>query len=300
MALYQHLQSFSIAIISVGPIPRHVAFIMDGNRRFAKKLDMPVKKGHEAGGLTLLNLCYACKKIGVRCVSAYAFSIENFNRPKEEVDALTSMFAVKLDEFAKRARDFYDPLYGSRLRVVGDHSLVSEEMRDKIKNVEELTKDGRDFTLYICFPYTSRNDIYHVVHQSVDRCLTKTLNSNNINVSTFTDSMYFDCFSNKCDLLIRTSGHIRLSDYMLWQVHENSDIEFTPTLWPDFTFLNLYVMILQWSFFTNIQRYNDLGFSLREKLYDALPFMVKTSSSSYALNSLPKPPIAISITGEYE
>lgn len=293
---HEHLQTILIGVIRVGPVPRHVSFIMDGNRRYAKKCEMPIKKGHEAGGVTLLNLCYTCKRIGIKCVSAYAFSIENFNRPKEEVDTLTNMVSVKLDEFCARANEFKDPLYGSRIRVVGDHSLVSESMREKIKKVESLTDNGDDFILYICFPYTSRNDIYHTVCGSVERSLTG--NANSLTVADFTKNMYLDEFSNNCDLLIRTSGHMRLSDYMLWQAHENSDIQFSPTLWPDFGFIKFYLALLRWSFFTNIQRYNEMGFSLRRKLYQSLPFV--HDQAIVTVDSLPSPPMAISITGERE
>lgn len=108
---YVNLQNILIKALRVGPVPEHVSFIMDGNRRYAKSRRLPVKKGHEAGGLTLLTLLYICKRLGVKCVSAYAFSIENFNRPKEEVDTLMNLFTVKLDEFAKRAKDYKDPLY---------------------------------------------------------------------------------------------------------------------------------------------------------------------------------------------
>lgn len=296
--LYRYLQNLMIGVVRVGPVPRHVSFIMDGNRRYAKRRGLSVKKGHEAGGLALLNLCYACKRIGIQCVSAYAFSIENFNRPKEEVDNLYNMFAVKLDEFAQRANSFKDPLYGSRIRVVGDHSLVAQEMRDKIKNVEEITKNGQDFTLYICFPYTSRNDIYHTLHDSIERFSKKESDAGKLTVSNFTEKMYLDNFSNKCDLLIRTSGHMRLSDYMLWQAHENSDIQFTTTLWPDFGFLKFYLMLLRWSFFTSVQKYVDAGFSLREKLYYSVPLL--DNKKVVSLDSLPMAPIAVSITGEQE
>lgn len=296
--LYRRLQTLLIGVVSVGPVPRHVSFIMDGNRRYAKGRGLSIKRGHEAGGVALLNLCYACKRIGVKCVSAYAFSIENFNRPKEEVDHLYNMFAVKLDEFATRAKSFKDPLYGSRIRIVGDHSLVTQEMRDKIKNVEEMTKDGTDFTLYICFPYTSRNDIYHTVHDSIETLLKSHACAGDLTVASFTRDMYLDGFSDKCDLLIRTSGHMRLSDYMLWQAHENSNIQFTSVLWPDFGFFKFYLMLLRWSFFESVYRYIDAGLSLRKSAYNSMPFF--NGMKATTLDSLPAAPLAISITGEHE
>lgn len=291
--LLQKIQNLLINVVAAGPVPQHVSFIMDGNRRYAKKMGMPLKKGHEAGGITLLSLCYVLKKMGVRCVSAYAFSIENFNRPAEEVNALTNMFAVKLDEFARRAKDYKDPLYQSKLKIIGDHSLVSEEMREKIRRVEEITSDGEEFTLYICFPYTARNDIYHSVQESVELCTEQGLDSRQLKISDFTSNMYLNNYSNKCDLLIRTSGHLRLSDFMLWQVHENSTIRFSPTLWPDFNFLELYLIMLHWSFFTTIQK-----FSKGSRAVKPSRFWNRKKSSKYSLESLPTAPMAISITGE--
>ncbi|KOG97440.1 ditrans,polycis-polyprenyl diphosphate synthase [Saccharomyces eubayanus] len=295
--LYRTIQNFLIKVLSVGPVPEHVSFIMDGNRRYAKSRKLPVKKGHEAGGLTLLTLLYICKRLGVRCVSAYAFSIENFNRPKEEVDTLMNLFTIKLDEFAKRANDYKDPLYGSKIRIVGDQSLLSPGMREKIAKVEEITKHGGDFTLYICFPYTSRNDILHTIQGSVQDCL-QSKSQSKIDIKKFTNKMYMDFYSNKCELLIRTSGHRRLSDYMLWQVHENATIEFSDTLWPNFSFLAMYLMILKWSFFCTIQRYNERNHTLFERVYEGVPSILKRKKTSISLHQFPNPPISVSITGE--
>ena len=291
------LQDVFINILKAGPIPEHVSFIMDGNRRYAKSNNLPLKKGHEAGGFTLLTLVYICKKMGVKCVSAYAFSIENFNRSEEEVATLMALFNAKLEEFANRAQDFRDPLYGSKLRIVGDRSLLSEETKTKLKEVERLTKDGKDFTFYVCFPYTSRNDIQHTMYLNTKDYVEKKIELNDITVSKFSDKMYLDEFSKKCDILIRTSGHQRLSDYMLWQSHQNSTIEFVPTLWPDFTFTQMCLIFFRWSFFTTIQRYNNKS-SLNypeSRLTSKIPFLNKRRYQS--LESLPEPPVAVSVLG---
>ncbi|EJS42389.1 srt1p [Saccharomyces arboricola H-6] len=295
--LYITVQNLLIKSLSVGPIPEHVSFIMDGNRRYAKSRRLPVKKGHEAGGLTLLTLLYICKRLGVKCVSAYAFSIENFSRPKEEVDTLMNLFTVKLDEFAKRANDQKDPLHGSRIRIVGDQSLLSPEMRERITRVEEITKEGQDFLLYICFPYTSRNDMFHTIQDSVQDRLETKLQSR-IDIKKFTNKMYMDLYSNKCELLIRTSGHRRLSDYMLWQVHENATIEFSDTLWPNFSFFAMYLMILRWSFFCTIQRYNERNHSFFERMYEGVPSILKRKKKPMSLYQFPNPPLSVSISGE--
>ncbi|KAG0656577.1 ditrans,polycis-polyprenyl diphosphate synthase [Maudiozyma exigua] len=291
------LQDIFIKILRAGPIPEHVSFIMDGNRRYAKSNNLPLKKGHEAGGFTLLTLVYICKKMGVKCVSAYAFSIENFNRSEEEVATLMTLFNAKLEEFATRAKDFRDPLYGSKLRIIGDRSLLSADTKAKLEEVERLTKDGKDFTFYVCFPYTSRNDIQHTIYLNSKDYVERKIELKDITVSKFSDKMYLDQFSKKCDILIRTSGHRRLSDYMLWQSHENSTIEFVPTLWPDFTFTQMCLIFFRWSFYTTIQRYNDITLfdQSMKSITSSIPFLNKRRYHS--LESLPEPPVAVSVLG---
>lgn len=306
------IQRCLIYTLSVGPVPNHVSFIMDGNRRYAKLRNLPVNEGHKAGGVTLLNLIYVCKRIGVKCISCYAFSIENFNRSKEEVDTLMELFAVKLDEFAQKATNYRDPLYGSTLKIIGDQTLLSEEMRIKIKKVEDLTNNGDDFTVYICFPYTSRNDIVHSIQTTVLKKIKSNANNKNtddndegtsernekINITEkdLNQSMYLNKnFGDKCDILIRTSGHIRLSDFMLWQSHQNTTIEFNNSLWPDFNFIKVYLLLLKWSFYRNIQKHRQLNFSLRRYLLSCI-FSCSFTTKHVDYYSLPNPPLTVSTT----
>lgn len=296
------LQDFLLDILRTGPLPNHISFIMDGNRRYAKSLGMPIIKGHEAGAITLLRMLYNCKKLGIKTTSAYAFSIENFNRPKEEVDTLTRLLAEKLDEIAVKAQDVKDELYGSSFKVVGDRSLISRELNDKITNVERMTAvndvdEEKTSLLYICFPYTSRNDIYHAMYNTVERVKYHGMSTESISVESLTDAMYFDEFSNKCDLLIRTSGHTRLSDYMLWQSHENGMIEFSTTLWPNYTFLEFYLVLVRWSFFTSLQRFQTSGFSARGQMFNFVreALFSKGHGTPIPLEELPPPPVAVSV-----
>lgn len=290
------IQMILTNILRVGPLPPHVSFIMDGNRRYAKSLSVPIKAGHEAGALTLLNLLVTCRNLGIKTVSAYAFSIENFNRPQEEVDTLTGLLAEKLDEVARRACDRESELYGLRLRVVGERSRISKSLNDRISRVERLTDEGDIMTLYICFPYTSRNDIYHAIYNCAESC--KYLNSpvSDIDETYLTNNMFMKEQSNKCDLLIRTSGHTRLSDYMLWQAHENGVIEFSNTLWPDFDFFEFFKMLLKWSFFTSVRRKQLNNVSLRSQtlsFFKRTLFPFKRKQVSY--EDLPEPPQAVSV-----
>ncbi|QEU59383.1 Srt1 [Kluyveromyces lactis] len=296
--LFAWLQMFMVRILKMGPVPRHLSFIMDGNRRYAKKLDQPVKEGHRAGGATLIDILHICRRLNVSSVSAYAFSIENFNRSPQEVATLMELLGYYIDQFTERATNAKDELYGIRLRVVGDLSLLSEELLKKIRNAEKLTRDGQEFVLYLALPYTSRNDIAHSMQVTIDRCI----NSNeDITEQALTDNMYFEEYSSKCDLLIRTSGHTRLSDYMLWQVHEGSIIEFVDCLWPDFNFWRLYWIMLKWSFYQTWQNASQLPDPVRTrtrvfpKISGALPIETLKRTKRVALDSLPAAPLAVSV-----
>lgn len=290
------IQKMLIFALRTGPVPAHVAFIMDGNRRFAKSKDIPLRKGHEAGGETLLTLVYICKTLGVKCISAYAFSIENFNRPREEVETLMNLFGDKLDEFAQKANDYKDPLYGSSLRIVGDRSLISPELRERIENVEKLTENSEKFILYICFPYTSRNDIFQTVTKVTDKYVQSNIIDSNLSIDEFTKSMHFKEYSDNCDILIRTSGHKRLSDFMLWQVNQHATMEFSTSLWPQFNFFQMYLIILRWSMFKMFQIYNMNNVSKHSKFGSKLYKPYKTILKYIFSERLPDPPMAVPVT----
>ncbi|KAH3899724.1 ditrans,polycis-polyprenyl diphosphate synthase SCDLUD_004010 [Saccharomycodes ludwigii] len=300
-----YVQNFFINILKVGKIPTHVSFIMDGNRRYAKKLRLPIASGHNAGSLTLYAMVYICKRIGVKALSVYAFSIENFNRSKEEVDTLMALLVQRLDEFVKHTIDEKDQLYGCSIKIIGDRSYFTQDIKRKIERVEKSSaKDHCDFTLYVCCPYTSRNEIYHSLKKNVEKVIEHELEINDIGESTLTNNMFYqqgdDYCVNKCDLLIRTSGHTRLSDYMAWQSHENSTIVFSPTLWPDFTFTEVFFIMFKWSFFATLQQIK-VPFTLHSSLYGHFQYLLFYSKSplkrqnNVSLESLPAPPKSLSI-----
>lgn len=293
------IQDLLLNILKLGPMPTHLSFIMDGNRRYAKNLNIPVKKGHEAGAKTLIKLLHACKVLDIQMISTYAFSIENFNRSTDEVSTLTMLLGEKLDEFGRRAQDHEDKLFGIRIRVVGDRSYNSTELNKKIDNVEKLTRDGDKFFLYICFPYTSRNDIVHSIKSNIESHLNNGIEDKDIDINSLTNSMYFDKFSNKCDLLIRTSGHTRLSDYMLWQTHENGNIEFINCLWPDFNFFNFYFIMLKWSFSASFQNIKNMRQeSMHNDILEFLKgYLIPNYHKPISIDNLPPPPRSISIIG---
>ncbi|AGO10434.1 AaceriABL022Wp [[Ashbya] aceris (nom. inval.)] len=289
------VQNLLLKILQMGPLPQHVSFIMDGNRRYAKSMNLPLKLGHEAGSVALMRTLHTCKRAGIEAVSAYAFSIENFNRPKEEIDTLTEMLSRRLQDFANRATNLKDRMYGARLLVVGDRALLSPELNDKITYIEDMTKHNTAFTVYICLPYTTRNDIYHAMYDLVRLCQAGALDSKDISVEMLTNAMYLGTNSNRADILVRTSGHTRLSDYMLWQVHEQSFIEFSNCMWPDFTFRTFFTILLKWSFVTALHEARKQE-RLRRKLGTYARSLLARRAPPVRLEALPPPPKAISVT----
>ncbi|SCU94651.1 LADA_0G10044g1_1 [Lachancea dasiensis] len=290
------IRSGLICILRVGPLPQHISFIMDGNRRFAQYLGVDKQSGHEAGALTLLNVLSACKQLGINTVSTFAFSIENFNRPREEVEILINMMTEKLDEVARMAQNRENKFYGLRIHVVGERSMISKSLNEKISYIERLTNRGESMLLYVCFPYTSRNEIYHAVYNSAESCKYHGKSSGDTTVHTFNQHLFFGEASSKCDLLIRTSGHTRLSDFMLWQIHQNGVVEFTDTLWPKFGFLEFFTILLRWSFFASLQRRELADISLSSRAWRALKRgLVPSKRKIVRYDDLPEPPKTVSV-----
>ncbi|KAL6947220.1 hypothetical protein ACO0QE_002099 [Hanseniaspora vineae] len=233
-------QLLLLLILSQGSVPQHLSFIMDGNRRYAKEIDHPVKTGHEVGSVTLVEMIYYCRMLEVQSLSVYAFSIENFNRSQKEVSLLMDLLVTKLTEFNERSRS---PLLQDRffenckIKVVGDKSYFDDDLRARLEKCEnggydcdvDVKQKKAQFTIYICCPYTSKNDIYHAMVKNIEAQPETDAHLEQITEKSVTDAMFLEESSNRCDLLIRTSGHTRLSDYMTWQIHENGSVVFTNT-----------------------------------------------------------------------
>ncbi|CAF9916044.1 MAG: cis-prenyltransferase [Heterodermia speciosa] len=356
-----------IGVLSQGPIPKHVAFVMDGNRRFARHHGIETIEGHSIGFEALVRILEVCYKTGVRVVTIYAFSIENFKRSKYEVDALMDMFKVKLAQLSQHS-DLLQR-YGARIRVLGQRELVKPDVLEAIDRAVELTKDNGDAILNICFSYTSQDEMTsairdtvveyskplpsnlprpfsqsHITHTIRSRHLpppsssqpsaaleqppprplspfledptassdtedslastsasasasttlhpspapsTTTsidsphpsssdfrapsvpsskpfptyLSSSAASPSSTTPTTYPDPESITAhtltahmhtagmpplDLLVRTSGVERLSDFMLWQCHERTEITFLKALWPEFDLWNFLPVLVEW------------------------------------------------------
>ncbi len=208
-------------------IPKHIAIILDGNGRWAKKRGLPRNLGHRKGALNLRDITASANKIGVRQLTVYAFSTENWNRPKEEVDYLMKTPIKYYKKFKKN-------IISSNVKVtfIGRRDRFSNELFDCINEVEELTKNNTGINLNIAADYGSKNEIVTAVKAIATEVKNNNLSideidENLIDSNLFTKGMY------PIDLLIRTSGEVRLSNYLLWQL-AYSEFYFTSTYWPDF------------------------------------------------------------------
>ncbi|KAI5122205.1 hypothetical protein M0805_002694 [Coniferiporia weirii] len=231
------------AVLSAGPIPRHVAFIMDGNRRYARGKHMEVFRGHADGFQTLRRLLEVCLDLHIQCVSVYAFSIENFKRSPEEVDALMQLARERLCELCEKGNLLDE--YGVRLCVLGRTSLLPADVLEVVRRAERMTQHNNKAILNLCMPYTSRDEIA----TAIDRTVKHTLDSN-LDTSTITEHdiashlMTSLSGSPPLDILVRTSGVRHLSDYLLWQCAEDTQIHFVSCLWPEFGVRHLLPILL--------------------------------------------------------
>lgn len=301
------LRELLIGALRQGPIPQHVAFVMDGNRRFARSHKIETVEGHNLGFEALARILEVCYKSGVKVVTVYAFSIENFKRSKYEVDALMEMAKIKLFQLSQHG-ELLDR-YGASVRILGNRDLVKPDVVEAIDKAVELTKNNGDCILNVCFPYTSRDEITTAIKTTVEDYskplpaharpfsqtrITQKIRSRNLSTSplrasspspdnasdvdesvsssttlhpetppadsresnvypdpetitsqTIGDRM-FTAGDPPLDLLVRTSGVKRLSDFMLWQCHEDTELVFLDCLWPEFDLWQFLPVLMEW------------------------------------------------------
>ncbi len=205
-------------------IPQHVAIILDGNGRWAKSKGMPRNYGHTMGAKNVETILRAAGDLGIRYVTMYAFSTENWNRPQSEVDALMKLLNNYLKNCVKTARK-----NNIRVRVIGDISRLDEDFQKKIKNLEEESGSNDGLNFQIAINYGSRDEMVRAMR----KMLKDAPAPENITEEMF--ERYLDTYGiPDPDLLIRTSGEQRLSNYLLWQL-AYSEFYFTDTPWPDFS-----------------------------------------------------------------
>lgn len=207
--------------------PGHVAIILDGNGRWAKKRHLPRKAGHAAGSRTVEQICEDAYNLGIKYLTVYAFSTENWKRPQDEVDALMKLLRQYLRDCIKRSTK-----NNMRVRVLGDITPLAEDMRESIRELEEATRDNTGLNFQVALNYGSRDEILRGVRE-----LGRRIQAGELLPEDIDEERFSDCLDTRGipepDLLIRTSGEQRLSNFLLWQL-AYTEFYFTDVLWPDF------------------------------------------------------------------
>ncbi|KAL9047238.1 MAG: hypothetical protein Q9214_000136 [Letrouitia sp. 1 TL-2023] len=317
------IRELLIGALRQGPIPQHVAFVMDGNRRFAKSRQIETVEGHNLGFEALAKILEICYKSGVKVVTVYAFSIENFKRSKYEVDGLMDMAKIKLAQLLQHG-DLLDR-YGVSIRVLGQRELIKPDLLVDIDRAMKRTSTNGDAILNVCFPYTSHDEITTAIRNTVidytkplptqhrpfsESHIKHTIRARHLSVAATrirersrspssggTSDMEDSSFSSTTlhaespaeqniaanddemekklhttypdpenitsdilndhmytaglpplDLLVRTSGVERLSDFMLWQCHQSTKIVFLKCMWPEFDLWYFLPVLVEWQY----------------------------------------------------
>ena len=208
-------------------IPDHIAIIMDGNARYAKSKSLPIKVGHKIGSDNVQKIANNCIEIGVKYLTIYAFSSENWNRPKEEVDYLMSLLYEYL---SKESQELIDS--GVKIVVSGNLNSVEEKLKNKIRQVEELSKNNSKLTLSVAFSYGARQEIVDAVKKIAIAVNNQEIIIDNIDEDLFKKHLYHPEIPDP-DLLIRTAGDLRISNFLLWQI-AYTEFYFSEKFWPEF------------------------------------------------------------------
>jgi undecaprenyl diphosphate synthase len=220
-------------------LPKHLAIIMDGNGRWAKQKGLMRTIGHENGSKSVKITVETCAKLGIENLTLYAFSTENWNRPKVEVDLLMKLLVNSLKNELKSLTD-----NNIRLLTIGNINMLPKSAHKKLLDVIEMTKNNSRMTLTIALSYGAREEIIHAVKDICGKVKNNIISIDSIDESIINQHLYTQNLPD-VDLLIRTSGEHRISNFLLWQI-AYAELYFTSVLWPDFREVDLYEAILSY------------------------------------------------------
>ena len=209
-------------------LPKHIAIIMDGNRRWARNKGLPVALGHKEGAKILEKIVRYAKNIGIKYITVYAFSTENWKRSEEEVSTLMNLMMNYLESYSKRADS-----ENIKVQILGNRQRLSDKMNDLIEKCMERTKDNTGITFNIALNYGGRDEILGAVKNIAEKIQNNEMKIEDITEQTISDNLYTKGQPDP-DLLIRTSGEIRLSNFLPWQL-VYSEFVFVDKNWPDFS-----------------------------------------------------------------
>lgn len=221
-------------------VPQHVAIILDGNGRWAKKRGMPRNYGHAQGAKNVEKICEEAWRMGIKYLTVYAFSTENWNRPQNEVDALMKLLRNYMKTCLKTAAQ-----NEMKVRVIGDITRLDEDIQKRILELEEATKDNGGLNFQIAINYGSRDEMIRAMKKLSDDCMKGSVKAEDITEELFSDYLDTKGIPDP-DLLIRTSGELRLSNFLLWQL-AYAEFYFTDVPWPDFTKKELEKAVVQYN-----------------------------------------------------
>lgn len=220
-------------------VPKTIGIILDGNGRWAKEKGMPRTMGHAEGIKTLVEIAEASRDVGVKNLIVYAFSTENWNRPTDEVNflmkALVNSFDLYIGKIIKNK---------THIHVIGEKDNLPAEVLETINKVEDTTKEFDNLHIYLCFNYGSRKEIEHAVKEIAIKYKNNEISLDDINQNLISNNLYTAGLPD-IDLLIRTSGELRLSNFMLWQL-SYAEFSFPKTYWPDFHTKEYYECLLEY------------------------------------------------------
>ena len=225
--LFNRKQSDTPAIDS-NAIPKHVAIIMDGNGRWAKRRGMPRSMGHRAGADVLKQIVIAADEIGIRALTVYGFSTENWKRPEQEVSLLMALIKEYLNNNVKYMHE-----HNVRIRFIGFIGALSEELQQIIRDAELLTQNNTGLTLQLAINYGGRDEIVRTIREITSSVKAGTITADDI-TEDYVSSQLFTKELSDVDLLIRPSSDFRISNFLLWQL-AYAEFWFTDLQWPDFT-----------------------------------------------------------------
>lgn len=220
-------------------IPQHVAIIMDGNGRWAKQRQHDRSFGHENGVISVSETVEAAAKIGIKYLTLYAFSTENWNRPKEEVDALMSLLVKTINQETKTLNK-----NNIRLQAIGDLESLEKDTYQELQKAIENTASNTHMTLILALSYSSRWEITEAVKKIAQQLQNNIISQDDINQDLISSYLSTAKYPDP-ELLIRTSGEYRISNFLLWQI-AYTELYITPILWPDFRKENLFEAILDY------------------------------------------------------
>lgn len=242
--------------IDTEKLPRHIAIIMDGNGRWAQQKSLPRVAGHKQGVESVREVVKACRETGIPVLTLYAFSKDNWNRPKWEVKALMQLLSrylkSEIEELKKN---------GIALRVIGDLDQLPEKLHSQLLSAIDQTKDNKAMILNVALSYSGRAEIIMAVRNIAESIREKTLSVDDISEKTFESFLYTHDLPDP-DLLIRTSGEYRLSDFLIYQT-AYTELYVTPTLWPDFRKKHLLTAIQEFN--KRERRFGLTGDQIRRK-----------------------------------